>query len=161
MITMRKKKFHTANSKIGMVDISHKDVTKRVAVATATITLSKKAFNQLINDQSPKGNVFETAKVAAIMAAKSTPHIIPLCHPLDLNKVNVTFESNPDKSSVSVFVETVCRGRTGVEMESLTAASAAVLTIYDMMKWADKSMIITDVMLLKKTGGKSRNYTRK
>ncbi len=142
----------------GMVDISAKKVTKRIARASSTIQLSMKAFKALTEEGSPKGDVFETAKIAAIMAAKSTPDIIPMCHPLMLNKVKVFSKIIKDKKQVVTTTEVVCHGQTGVEMEALTAASVASLTIYDMMKWADKGSIILETKLLHKSGGKSGDY---
>ena len=144
-----------------MVDISAKAPTKRVAVASATVKFSKSAFKILITKGSPKGNVFETAKVAAIMAAKNTPSIIPMCHPLELSKVSVNFEIDKKKNAITILAEVSCLGRTGVEMEALTAVSVAALTIYDMMKWADKTITISDVKLLSKSGGKSGIFKRK
>ena len=148
-------------SPAGMVDISHKETTKRTAVATATIAMQPETYQTFSTSGSPKGNVLETARVAGIMAAKSTPHLIPFCHPLQLSKVQIDFNLDAKKSRVNVTAEVVCLGQTGVEMEALTAVMAASLTIYDMMKWADKKMTITDVMLLKKTGEKSGNFERK
>lgn len=144
----------------GMIDISEKDVTKRVAVATSIIEMGKEAFQLLIDGKSPKGDVFETAKIAGIMAAKSTSAQIPMCHPLALNKVKVTFETDKEKGSVKVRSEVVCQGKTGVEMEALMAASVAALTIYDMMKWSQKAMVITQTQLEFKSGGKSGTFTR-
>ncbi len=144
----------------GMVDISDKNVTQRTAIACGTITLSKQAFSVLMKTGSPKGNVFETAKVAGIMAAKSTPAIIPLCHPLVLNKVNIDFKTDKKTSMITVIAEIKSEGKTGVEMEALTAVSAALLTIYDMMKWADKAMVISEIKLLEKHGGKSGDFKR-
>ena len=152
---MANKKFTHKN---GMVDISAKDVTKRTARAGAVVRFSKNAFTSLIKDKSPKGNVLETAKVAGIMAAKNTPQIIPMCHPLELSKVKIDFELNPHKNEVRVFSEVVCLGRTGVEMEALAAVTVSALTVYDMMKWADKGIRISDVKLLSKTGGKSGDF---
>ena len=143
----------------GMIDISAKTPTKRVAVATATVKFGKNAFKILVTKGSPKGDVFETAKVAGIMAAKNTPAIIPMCHPLELSKVSVTFTPDKKKNSVIIKAEVSCLGRTGVEMEALTAVSVAAITIYDMMKWADKGMVISGVKLLSKSGGKSGDYT--
>jgi len=143
-----------------MVDISGKAVTKRRAVATATITFERSAFEVFIKQGSPKGDVLETAKIAGIMAAKSTPSILPLCHPLALDKVKVTFEIIKAKRAVVATVEVVSTGKTGVEMEALTAASAACLTIYDMMKWAGQTMTISNVQLLHKSGGKSGTFER-
>lgn len=144
----------------GMVDVSAKEVTKRSAIASATITLQSKAFKALINEGSPKGNVFETAKIAGIMAAKSTPKIIPLCHPLMLEKVRVGFEVLKSKNVIRVEAEVLCFAKTGVEMEALTAVCAACLTIYDMMKWASQDMVISDVQLTHKIGGKSGGWQR-
>lgn len=142
----------------GMVDVSSKKTTRRVARASSTITMTPKAFRAFMKKGSPKGNVFETAKIAGVMAAKSTPAIIPLCHPLALNKVEVTFETDQTQRQVTATAEVVSIGRTGVEMEALTAASVACLTIYDMMKWADKGLIISETKLLHKSGGKSGDY---
>ncbi len=152
MTTKKKKKIE------GMVDISGKKATKRVARASSTIQMSAKTFKALVEGGSPKGDVFETAKVAAIMAAKSTPDIIPMCHPLMLNKVKVTFETDKNKRQIITTAEVVCQGQTGVEMEALMAASIASLTIYDMMKWADKGSVILETKLLHKSGGKSGDY---
>lgn len=142
----------------GMVDISDKQVTSRAAVACATIRLGKKVFSVLMSEGSPKGDVFETARIAGIMAAKGTPRIIPLCHPLSLNKVNITFENEKKDSMITITAEVKSEGKTGVEMEALTAVSVAALTIYDMMKWADKGMVISDIRLLEKRGGKSGDF---
>lgn len=152
-MTIRKKKQNG-----GMVDISAKGVTKRIARAMSVITMSQKAFTSFQKDESPKGNVLETAKIAGIMAAKSTPEIIPMCHPLALKKVAVTFKTDKKRCRVITIAEVVCVGQTGVEMEALTAASIASLTIYDMMKWADKGSIISETKLLHKSGGKSGDY---
>jgi len=147
------------NKKIyGMIDISSKEITKRVARALSTITMSQKAFTALIKKGSPKGDVFETAKIAGIMAAKLTSTIIPMCHPLSLNKVTIRFKIDKKKHCVETLSEVVCLGRTGVEMEALTAASVASLTIYDMMKWADKGSVISETKLVHKRGGKSGDY---
>ena len=138
-----------------MVDISSKEISRRRAVAEASIRLSAKAFKILMTQGSPKGDVFETAKLAGIMAAKSTPDILPLCHPLGLEKVKVEFETLKSKNTIKVIAEVVCSGKTGVEMEALTAANVACLTIYDMMKWAGQDMVISGVQLNHKSGGKS------
>ena len=145
----------------GMVDISDKAVTKRRAVATASVMFDQKAFALFLKQGSPKGNVFETAKIAGIMAAKSTPSIIPLCHPLPLDKVNVDLEVVQSKRAVVVKAEVVSTGKTGVEMEALAAVCAACLTIYDMMKWSGQTMTISEVKLLHKSGGKSGIFERK
>ena len=144
----------------GMVDISEKDVTKRIAAAYGQIKMSRQAFQALVDRRSPKGDVLDTAKIAGIMAAKSTPAIIPMCHPLELNKVSVELQPDKRSSSVKIHSEVVCFGRTGVEMEALTAVAASALTVYDMMKWADKAMVISDIKLLRKSGGKSGEFRR-
>jgi cyclic pyranopterin phosphate synthase len=153
---MSKKKTLSA----GMVDIGKKDVTRRVAVASGTIRMGREAFAAFVGKGSPKGDVLETARVAGIMAAKSTPQIVPLCHPLQLNAASVNFKVDKTKQTVTASAEISCAGRTGVEMEALTAVSAALLTIYDMMKWADKAMTISDIKLLSKSGGKSGDFKR-
>ena len=153
-------KKNKVKQKQGMADVSEKDVTRRVAKASAKIIMGQPAFQALINDRSPKGNVLETAKVAGIVAAKKTPELIPMCHPLELSKVKIDFVINENKCEIVAISEVVCLGRTGVEMEALTAVSVAALTIYDMMKWADKGMIITDIKLLHKTGGKSGDFKK-
>lgn len=143
-----------------MVDISAKAVTKRVARASARIEMGTKVFQTLLTKGSPKGDVFETARIAGIMAAKSTPTIVPMCHPLELSQVKIAFEPRKSDSAIVVTSEVVCRGRTGVEMEALTAVCAAALAIYDMMKWADHAMVISKIQLLHKSGGKSGTFNR-
>ena len=145
---------------MGMVDISDKQVTFRVARAEGVITFSAKAFKLLLKEGSPKGNVLETAKIAGIMAAKNTPSLIPLCHPLPLEKVSVTFKILMSKNSIKVFSEISCSGKTGVEMEALSAVMAACLTIYDMMKFTGQNMTITGIQLTHKSGGKSGVFDR-
>jgi len=142
----------------GMVDVSGKKITKRIARAQSMVDLSPKAYKALIGGESPKGDVFETAKLAGIMAAKLTPEIIPLCHPLQLNKVSVSFKTDDKSHRITVLSEVVCSGQTGVEMEAMTAASVASLTIYDMMKWADRGATISQTKLTYKSGGKSGEY---
>jgi cyclic pyranopterin phosphate synthase len=144
----------------GMVDISDKVVTKRIAIAEGSISFTAKAYKTLITKGSPKGDVFETAKIAGIMAAKSTPSIIPLCHPLTLEKVRLNFEKIVSKKTVKVTAEVLCSGKTGVEMEALAAVSAACLTIYDMSKWMGQDMTISNIRLIHKSGGKSGVYQR-
>ena len=142
----------------GMVDVGEKPVTLRTALAKASIRFSKSAFDVLKKKGSPKGDVFETARIAGIMAAKRTAEAIPLCHPLELDKVSVMFLLKPLTSRVEILAEVKSHGRTGVEMEALHAASVAALTIYDMMKWTDQRMTIGDIQLLKKTGGQSCDF---
>ena len=141
-----------------MVDISEKQDSKRTARARATISMAKETIVALQQDDVPKGDVFAVARVAGIQAAKRTGDIIPLCHPLMLSSVKVEFEFNDDKVEIEAEVTTV--GRTGVEMEALTACSVSALTIYDMCKSLDKRMEITDLALLQKTGGSSGDFIR-
>lgn len=143
-----------------MVDIGHKAITARTAVARGEIMMSRTAFKALLSKGSPKGDVLTTARVAGIMAAKSAPAIIPLCHPLLLSKVEVNIAPDPKGSRVVVTAEVRCDGKTGVEMEALSAVSAALLTVYDMMKWADPTMVISEVKLIEKRGGKSGDFKR-
>ena len=144
----------------GMVDVSAKVPSRRAARASSTIALGKSAYRALIQGRSPKGNVLEAAKVAAILAAKSTSALIPMCHPLAINQVLVDFICDARKFSVTSVVEVNYEGKTGVEMEALLAASVSSLTIYDMMKWAGKGMVIAETMLLEKRGGASGDYVR-
>ena len=143
-----------------MVDISHKPPTKRRAIASSSVRLGAKAFRALVEEASPKGNVLEAAKIAAIMAAKNAPQLIPMCHPLNLNQVLVDFKLDQKKFSVHTTVEVNLEAKTGAEMEALLAASVASLTIYDMLKWVDKGMVIEATQLLFKSGGKSGDYSR-
>ncbi len=145
---------------LGMVDISQKNMTIRRAVAQATIKMSRESLKILLKGEVPKGNVLETARVAGILAAKSTPQLIPMCHPLALSKVKIDFDIQEKSAMITIKAEVVVEGKTGVEMEALAAASVSALTIYDMMKFADKEMVISDVMLLEKQGGKSGDYKR-
>lgn len=145
---------------LGMVDVGGKEVTERVAVAESSVCFPPKTFAVFLKEGSPKGNVFEVARVAGVMAAKATPQIVPLCHPLPLDKVEVDFDIDRKQSRVVVTAQVKCRARTGVEMEALAAVSAAALTIYDMMKWADKTIEISGIRLLEKKGGKSGHFQR-
>jgi len=144
----------------GMIDISGKDVTVRTAVASGSVILGAELFEILQQGQCPKGDVLETAKIAAINAVKATPSIIPMCHPIGIEAVKVDFTLNEDSKSVCVSVMVKSSGKTGVEMEALTGASAACLSIYDMLKYKGNSMVISEIKLLEKTGGKSGDYKR-
>ncbi|HXT64864.1 MAG TPA: cyclic pyranopterin monophosphate synthase MoaC [Pyrinomonadaceae bacterium] len=141
-----------------MVDTSAKDVTVRRAVASARVLMSAETIAAIRNHTTPKGDPLETARLAGVMAAKRTAELIPLCHPLPLTHVDVRAEVRDD--GVYLESEVSTRAQTGVEMEALTAASVAALTIYDMCKALDKSMAITDIRLELKTGGKSGDYVR-
>jgi cyclic pyranopterin phosphate synthase len=144
----------------GMIDVSNKDITVRTAKAGGTVCLGKEAFEILKNGSSIKGDVPGTAKIAAIQAVKQTPAIIPLCHSILVEAVDVEFELSEKDQTVSVTVTVKSSGKTGVEMEALTGASVACLTIYDMLKYAGKAMIISQIRLLEKRGGKSGDYKR-
>lgn len=142
-----------------MVDVSGKDVTTRKAVASAVVTMQPHVLSKLIAGTLKKGEALTTAKIAAINAAKQTGHLIPMCHPLALDLVDVEFEKLNEKQ-IKISATTVATARTGVEMEALTAASVAALTLYDMAKSADKSITIGPILLEQKSGGKSGDYKR-
>ncbi|MBB33652.1 MAG: cyclic pyranopterin monophosphate synthase MoaC [Acidimicrobiaceae bacterium] len=141
-----------------MVDISPKEPTLRKALAKAQISMSEKTLKSLTEGTIVKGDVFAIARVAGIQAAKKTSELIPLCHPLMLNTVEVNFDINENNVSIEAIATTL--SQTGVEMEALTACSIAALTIYDMCKSSDKAMVISDLALWEKTGGKSGPYKR-
>jgi cyclic pyranopterin phosphate synthase len=144
----------------GMIDISSKDITVRTAKACGSVILGQKAFDVLEQGSCIKGDVLATAKVAAVQAVKSTPTIIPMCHPLSIEAIDVDFKLNEPDKSVIASVTVKSSGKTGVEMEALCGATAACLTIYDMLKYTGKAMTICQVKLLEKTGGKSGDYKR-
>lgn len=144
----------------GMADVSAKNITLRTAKASSSIVLGEEAFKTLKEGTCIKGDVLATVKVTAITAVKSTPAIIPMCHPILIEAIDVEFELNEKEKSVRTFVTVKSSGKTGVEMEALTGAGVASLTIYDMLKYQGKDMIITETKLLDKTGGKSGNYKR-
>ncbi len=143
-----------------MVDVSNKDVTERIASAHALVTMNSQTFSLIMDKQVAKGDVLEVARVAGIMAAKKTSELIPMCHPLNINSVKIDYSDN-SKDSIEIIAEVKITAKTGVEMEALTAVSVCALTIYDMCKSADKSMQISDIFLLKKSGGKSGIYEKK
>jgi cyclic pyranopterin phosphate synthase len=143
-----------------MVDISDKAITAREARAEAIVQLSPAVLAQIADGRMPKGDVLGVARIAGIQGAKRTSDLIPLCHPLALNKVDVHFEADAEHGRLRI--ETRCRvdGRTGVEMEAMTAAAIAALTVYDMCKAADKGIVIGGVRLLEKAGGRSGHWQR-
>jgi cyclic pyranopterin phosphate synthase len=141
------------SGKIKMVDVSEKAVTTRRAVASGKILLSEETLQTLRTQQAPKGDPLEIARIAGIMAAKKTSELIPLCHQINLSKVNVTAEFAG--YGISLTAEAVTNAQTGVEMEALTAVSVAALTIYDMCKAVQKNIVISDIRLESKTGGRS------
>lgn len=147
------------SGKARMVDVTRKPDSVRRAVAQAFVALARRTLMLIASDGLPKGNALETARLAGIVAAKRTPDLIPLCHPLPLTHIDVRAETSP----LGVrFTSTVsCTGPTGVEMEALTAVSVAALTLYDMVKAVEKGAVIKDVMLLEKTGGKSGVFRRR
>ena len=141
-----------------MVDVSAKAETERVAVAGGRITMQKATIEKIMAGDMKKGDVLSVARLAGIMGAKRTPDLIPLCHPLNLTSVAVELSCDPDTSSVAITATTKITGRTGVEMEALTAVAVAALTVYDMCKSIDRGMRIGDIRLLHKSGGKSGTY---
>ena len=144
-----------------MVDVSGKAVTSRKAIATGQVKMKAETLKLVQKGSNKKGDVFSVAELAGIMGAKKTSELIPLCHPLPLSKVNVRIEIDETLPGLSVSAETKTSGQTGVEMEALTAVCTACLTIYDMLKAADKHMVIGEIILTEKQGGKSGNWTRK
>jgi cyclic pyranopterin phosphate synthase len=144
-----------------MVDVTAKAETAREAVARGSVQMATGTFRLIMDRKLAKGDVLEVARLAGIMAAKKTPDIIPLCHVLNITSVEVMF--HPDEQNNSIGIEATARvtGKTGVEMEALTAVAAAGLTIYDMCKAVDKGMVIGDIRLMKKSGGRSGRYIRK
>lgn len=150
-----------AKGKARMVDVSEKNVTLREAVAAGTVIMKPETFRMVRNMEIAKGDVLGVAKIAGIMAAKKTANLIPLCHPLDITHVDIQFNLNHKQSSIMIEAAVKTLHRTGAEMEALVAVTTAALTIYDMCKAADRGMIITDIKLLKKSGGKSGTYRLK
>ncbi len=142
-----------------MVDVGAKAETEREAAATGRVRMKPETLRLLREGNLPKGDVLGTARVAGIMAAKRTSELIPMCHPLLLTKVAVDFTFDETASTVEIVSTVKCKGQTGVEMEALTAASVAALTIYDMAKAVERGMIIDGVRLLEKSGGKSGRWT--
>ena len=141
-----------------MVDVAAKDVTERVAVARATVTMQPATLRLIRTKKAAKGDVLAVAQLAGIMAAKKTPELIPLCHPLSLSSVDVKLTIDAKRNAVDIEATCKLKGRTGVEMEALTAVSVAALTVYDMCKAVDRGMVISDVKLLHKSGGKSGTF---
>ena len=146
------------NGNPSMVDINQKDTTVRVAIANGKIIMKPNTLKRILDLDIKKGDVLNVAKLAGIMAAKKTDHLIPLCHSIPLSYVNVDLEPNIEESSINITAEASLIGKTGVEMEALTAVSVAGLTIYDMCKAIDRDMILTNVRLMHKSGGKSGEF---
>jgi len=148
------------NQRPKMVDVSDKNQTTRVAVASGYIEMSQDAYNIIVSEKSKKGPVLQTAVIAAIMGTKRTSDLIPMCHPLNLSGINCDVEELPLIPGFKLKVTAKLTGQTGVEMEALTGVSIGLLTIYDMVKAIDKGMIIKDVQLEEKSGGKSGDFKR-
>lgn len=145
-----------------MVDVSEKSETFRTAIAQSSISVNQEIYNKIVTNQMKKGDVLAVAQVAGVMAAKKTWDIIPMCHPLSLTGVDLTFswEKENDEYTLHIRAFVKTKGSTGVEMEALTAASVCALTIYDMCKAVDKGMVIGQTFLVEKTGGKNGDYKR-
>lgn len=141
-----------------MVDVSGKDITSRTARAEGFVSMQPETLALIETGTAKKGDVLATARIAGIMAAKKTHELIPLCHPLAITKVTIEFEPSKKPSGISVTAEVKVAGQTGVEMEALTAVSVACLTLYDMLKAADKTMCFEGIRLVEKTGGRSGTY---
>lgn len=148
-----------ASGNAHMVDVSDKDVTTRSATAKARVEMRPETLALILEGKAKKGDVLATARIAGIMAAKKTHELIPLCHPLMINKVSVNFVPDVESSTIEVEATVKVEGKTGVEMEALTACSVACLTLYDMCKAIDRAMKITDLRLVEKSGGKSGHFT--
>jgi len=144
-----------------MVDVTDKDVTSREAVAKGVVLMKPSTLRLILANEVAKGDVLGVARVAGVMAAKKTPALVPLCHPLNLTGIEVEFRPIKRPASIEITATVRVASRTGVEMEALTAVSVAALTVYDMCKAADKGMVISEVRLVRKTGGKSGTYSRR
>jgi len=158
---MRKLSHLDEQGRARMVDVSNKDITRRIAVARGAINMRPETLALILEDKIEKGDVFAVARVAGIMAAKKTSELIPMCHPLNITsvKINLTPQKNPARVEIEVAVRV--DGKTGVEMEAMTAVCVAGLTIYDMCKAVDREMLISEICLVEKSGGKSGAFTRK
>lgn len=148
------------NNRPMMVDVSTKNETKRIASASGIISMSQEAFDAIINNNVKKGPVLQTAVISSIMGAKKTSDLIPMCHPLLLTGINCDVEELPQLPGFKLIVTVKLNGKTGVEMEALTGVSLGLLTIYDMVKAIDKSMVISNIQLEEKSGGKSGDFKR-
>jgi cyclic pyranopterin phosphate synthase len=145
---------------ISMVDVGAKRATSREAVAAATVRMKPETLGKLVGRALPKGDVLTTAKIAGVLAAKQTPSLIPLAHPIILNTIDVTFDIDQAAGTIEVRAIVRCDGKTGVEMEAMTACAVASLTIYDMCKSAEKGIVIDGLQLVRKSGGKSGLWER-
>lgn len=141
-----------------MVDITEKNITERKAIAKGKIFVNDETYKRILDGNMTKGDVLGVARIAGIMATKKTSDLIPMCHPLMLTKSQIDFEFNEKEKSITAISTVKLSGKTGVEMEALTGVNVALLTIYDMCKAIDKNMVISDIHLVEKTGGKSGNF---
>lgn len=146
--------------RVRMVDVTGKDVTRREAVARGVVTMRAETLAAIAEGQIPKGDVLAVARIAGIMAAKKTPELIPMCHPLNISGVEVRLTPRQEPPSVEIEASVRIAGKTGVEMEALTAVSVAGLTIYDMCKAVDREMTVGEIRLMHKSGGKSGTFVR-
>lgn len=146
--------------KARMVDVTGKEATERVATAKGRVLMKEETLKLILANEVKKGDVLGVARVAGIMAAKKTSGLIPLCHPLNITNAEVSFTPVENPPAIDITATAKITSKTGVEMEALTAVSVAALTIYDMCKAADKGMVLTDIRLVEKTGGKSGSYVR-
>lgn len=149
-----------AQGRAKMVDVGEKPTSARRAIAAARVKVSEKTFDLIQSGGMKKGDVLTVAQIAGIMGAKRTPDIIPMCHPVPINGIDLSLTLDSEAHSVEITATVACDGRTGVEMEALTAVSVAALTVYDMCKAVQKDMVITDIRLLEKTGGVHGAYYR-
>lgn len=147
-----------AAGQVQMVDVSQKSASRREAIAAGRVRVNPETFRAIEAGNAPKGDVLTTAKLAGIMAAKQTAHLIPLCHPLPLHKIEVELNPDPQLPGYQIRARVVTQAETGVEMEALTAVSVAALTLYDMAKALDKAIAIESIRLIRKTGGKSADF---
>ena len=145
---------------ISMVHVGSKRSTQREATASATVRMSSDTLKRLVERALPKGDVLTTAKIAGVLAAKQTPALIPLAHPLAIDSVDITFDLEPESGTIEIHAIVRCEGKTGVEMEAMTACAVAALTIYDMCKSAEKGIVIEGLQLMRKSGGKSGTWER-
>ena len=141
-----------------MVDVTEKNITERKAIAKGKIFVNDETYKRILDGNMTKGDVLGVARIAGIMATKKTSDLIPMCHPLKLTKSQIDFEFNEEEKSITAISTVKLSGKTGVEMEALTGVNVALLTIYDMCKAIDKNMVISDIHLVEKTGGKSGNF---
>lgn len=158
---MKKLSHINSKGKAEMVDVSGKEISLRTAEAVAEVKVSKEIFNAIKNNLVTKGDVLSIAKFAGIQAAKRTAELIPLCHNIFISKIDVELKLNSKNKTVEIKSFAKTTAQTGIEMEALTAVSVSALTVYDMCKAIDKSIVISEIKLISKTGGKSGNYSRK